>query len=229
MIDIYAQRITPDGIPLWAADGAPVCTAEDQQRSPDIVSDGEGGAVIVWSDSRDFDDTGNDIYAQRIDAEGTRLWAVEDVPLCTFVLNQRSPHLIVSGPGETIVLWNDYRNDLESDVYAAKLDSNGNSPPTGAATPPPTAARLYQNIPNPFNPATTIWFDIIRPTHVRLDIYDVTGALIRRLIDGQMMVGRNEIHWDGTDTDGRTVASGVYFYRLEAGMFKETKKMVLLR
>ncbi len=93
----------------------------------------------------------------------------------------------------------------------------------------PEAFALYQNSPNPFNPVTRIRFDLPRQGYVRLVVYNVKGELVATLADQNMDAGRKEITWDAKDSAGRTATSGVYFYRLVAGEFIETKKMILLR
>ena len=95
--------------------------------------------------------------------------------------------------------------------------------------PVPLVNSLHQNHPNPFNPNTTISFNLRERGHASLAVYDVAGRLVRVLIDGVKEAGPHDVNWDGKDNTGRGVASGVYFYRLEAGSFTETKKMVLLR
>jgi hypothetical protein len=101
---------------------------------------------------------------------------------------------------------------------------------TGDETPlVPAAFALHQNVPNPFNPVTRIRFDLPRTARVRLNIYDVSGKLVRKLVDAEMEPGSKDILWDGRDGGGRSVASGIYFYRLTAGDFVQTRKMVLLR
>ncbi len=94
----------------------------------------------------------------------------------------------------------------------------------------PVVAALNPCYPNPFNPATTISYDVRESVPVTLAIYDVTGRRIRTLVDGQPTnAGHYELTWDGRDQSGRVVASGVYFYRLDAGGFSETRRMVLLK
>jgi len=93
----------------------------------------------------------------------------------------------------------------------------------------PEGYALYQNVPNPFNPITTIRFDLPRRGHVNLSVYDVKGGLVAVLAERELGAGRIEITWDGKDGGGRAVTSGVYFYRLETGSFVSTRKMVLLR
>jgi hypothetical protein len=89
---------------------------------------------------------------------------------------------------------------------------------------------LYQNIPNPFNPATTIRFDVpVGGAHTTLAVYDVSGRLVRVLVDKHMAEGTYREDWDGSDANGNAVASGVYFYRLDAPAFVRTRKMVILK
>jgi flagellar hook assembly protein FlgD len=88
---------------------------------------------------------------------------------------------------------------------------------------------LSQNVPNPFNPSTTLRFGLPEAGQVRLAVYDVTGALVRTLVDGHVDAGMREVAWDGTDAAGREVASGVYVYRLTAKQGMVTKRMVLAR
>ena len=100
---------------------------------------------------------------------------------------------------------------------------------TGDDTPVPDVAFLTQNFPNPFNPATTITFGLKKRGHVSLRIYDAAGRLVDTLADEVQPAGRYEVVWNGSDGNGNTVASGIYFYRLVTGDFVQTKKMVLLR
>lgn len=97
-----------------------------------------------------------------------------------------------------------------------------------ADTPRPKF-ELTQNHPNPFNPSTTIRFSLRERGRASLAIYDVAGRLVRVLADDVMDAGPHDVTWDGKDRGSRAVASGVYFYRLETGVYTETKKMVLLR
>jgi hypothetical protein len=92
----------------------------------------------------------------------------------------------------------------------------------------PTEFSLSQNYPNPFNPATSISFSTPQPAGWTLHIYNVTGKLVRSF-SGHAPAGHQTITWDGLDSRGGTAASGVYFYRLDAGSFTDTKKMVLLK
>lgn len=95
----------------------------------------------------------------------------------------------------------------------------------------PESFKLHQNFPNPFNPQTTIRFEIgsSAGSSVSLDVYNVLGQHVVQLARAEFAAGEYEVIWDGTDRQGSRVASGVYFYRLHVGSEVETKKMVLLK
>ncbi|MDH3216240.1 MAG: PQQ-dependent sugar dehydrogenase [Candidatus Krumholzibacteria bacterium] len=89
---------------------------------------------------------------------------------------------------------------------------------------------LGQNYPNPFNPSTVIHYEVaMSGRNVTLQIYDVTGRLVRTLVDGYETGGHRTTTWDGKDDGGQTVSTGVYFYQLNAKGFSETRKMVLIK
>jgi hypothetical protein len=88
---------------------------------------------------------------------------------------------------------------------------------------------LYQNYPNPFNPVTNVTFTLPSRGHAKLSIYNIEGRLVKTLVDGEFDGGAKTVLWNGTDSRGNPVASGVYFYRLRAGADVMTKKMILLK
>jgi hypothetical protein len=94
----------------------------------------------------------------------------------------------------------------------------------------PRRTVLHGNVPNPFNPTTTIRFDLAHTGHVRLRIYDVAGRLVRTLVDEKRAAAFGHMAvWNGMDDRGQRTSSGVYFYRLEAGSHSETRKLVMLK
>lgn len=91
---------------------------------------------------------------------------------------------------------------------------------------------LSQNVPNPFNPSTTIAFELPEDgtaRRVSIRVYDIRGALVRVLLEDDLTGGRRSVQWDGRDTKGREVPSGVYFYRLSHGDRSLVRKMILLK
>ena len=151
-------------------------------------------------------------------------------------------------PGETALIeaTSDATN-LAPGEHRLDIVVRGNDPATPSVTVPvilvvtsgdvtgidpevgPARFELYTNHPNPFNPTTTIAYDLPRPTTVRLVIYDVSGRKIRDLVDANEPAGHRTVIWDARNASNEPVASGVYFYRLIAGDFVRTRKMVLLK
>lgn len=115
--------------------------------------------------------------------------------------------------------------DLVPEFSGGSVSLNSRAP--GAALP--TDFALSQNVPNPFNPTTNISFALPKDSKVSLSIYNVLGQHVKTLVDDYMRAGQQTVSWDGTDVTGRTVASGVYFYKLNANEFSQTKKMMMLK
>ena len=88
---------------------------------------------------------------------------------------------------------------------------------------------LHQNYPNPFNPSTQIRYDLPLDEYVTIIIYDVMGRKIKSLINTNQEAGYRSITWDATNDLGKPVSAGMYIYTIQAGEFRQTKKMVLLK
>ena len=93
----------------------------------------------------------------------------------------------------------------------------------------PGTFSLEQNWPNPFNPKTRIDFSIPEPSHVKVEIFNLLGQSVLVLLDQYMSAGSHTIEWRGMDNRNKPVSSGIYFYRLQAGTYSKTKKMMLLK
>jgi hypothetical protein len=93
----------------------------------------------------------------------------------------------------------------------------------------PVEFTLEQNYPNPFNPNTVIRYSIVSPSLVSLKIFDILGREVKTLVNKEQVNGVYEVNWDGDDELGNKVSTGVYFYRLDAGDFVQTKKMMLIK
>lgn len=101
-------------------------------------------------------------------------------------------------------------------------------PGSGEMPPVPTAFALRQNQPNPFDQTTSIRFELPAETRVRLEIFDAQGRLVRTLTDGAYPAGFHAVEWDHRTDGGNALGAGVYLYRIQAGAFRDQKKMVLL-
>ena len=120
--DIYAQKVDSIGAVQWTANGIVVCTKAGTQSAPKIVSDGSGGGIVVWEDSL----TANpDIYAQRISSVGATMWASGGVGVCTNVSAQNNPRITTDSVGGAIIVWQDFRNGNDYDIYAQRINPSG--------------------------------------------------------------------------------------------------------
>ncbi len=93
----------------------------------------------------------------------------------------------------------------------------------------PQEFALEQNFPNPFNPSTAINFALPSPARIKLEIFNILGRSVRTLLDNEYPAGYHDIIWDGNDSQGNPVASGIYLYRLSSGETNLVRKMVLLK
>jgi hypothetical protein len=225
--DIYARRVNSSGTVLWTDEGVAVCTADGPQANVQITSDGVGGAIVIWEDYRTF----SDIYTQRVDADGTRLWTENGVAISTALDYQSIPQIASDGDGGAIATWCDYRDvsTTSSDVYAQRISAGGAVAAVAAPVSPTMGRMLVQNAPNPFGSGTALRFHLPSAGQARLSIYDVNGRLVRVLVDGELPAGGHETVWDGRDTSGRGMGSGTYFARLLAGRRGQTLRIALVR
>ncbi len=123
--DIYAQKINSTGHTKWFGNGLAICNDTSAQESPNLCSDGAGGAIITWHDYRNFGTTDYDIYAQHIDTNGITQWMNNGTLICNASNYQRYPQLCSDGNGGAIITWYDGRG-TNYDIYAQRINSSGN-------------------------------------------------------------------------------------------------------
>ncbi len=125
--DIYAQRINSTGDVQWTTNGVHVCNASDKQRDPQIISDGSGGAVITWDDTRGGD-LDLDIYAQRVNSAGDTQWDANGTVICNATADAYIPQICSDGSGGAIITWWDERGGgSEEDIYAQRVNYAGDT------------------------------------------------------------------------------------------------------
>ena len=112
-----------------------------------------------------------------------------------------------------------YSFDLEAVVSNIDLDQLGI----------PKVFALNQNFPNPFNPSTTIRYQLPQATHVSINVYNLLGQMMTTLVDEDQKAGYKAVVWDGTNSSGHSVSSGLYIYRMKAGEFIDVKRMIFLK
>ncbi len=117
----------------------------------------------------------------------------------------------------------------DEDLKALRFESQGTIVVELTGKTLPKEYRLYSCYPNPFNPTTTIRYDLPNDGHVKLLVYDLQGRLMRTLVSEQREAGYQSVIWDGRDDNGSMLPSGMYFYQLSAGSFSQVKKMALVK
>ena len=233
--EMYAQRLSGSGSIRWIANGVALTTSGTSKTAPFAIGDGKGGALMAWHELRA--PNSYNVYAQKVDSLGTAAWGTSGAAMATAINAQRYPSIVSDGAGGAIVAFDDLRNGTDTNIYAQEINGaglvGGGLLPTGIReTPRSAVARLRQNTPNPFNPSTSISFDLDARSFVALSVFDVRGKEVAALIRGEMDAGTHTRAWNATG-----LASGVYLYRLSvvpAGgvgthAFSETRKLVLLK
>ncbi|HMQ78904.1 MAG TPA: exo-alpha-sialidase [Ignavibacteria bacterium] len=211
--EIYYKRST-DGGATWGVDTRLTNFAESSQLPSIAVSDNL--VHVVWYDWRDAN---TEIYYKQSYNGGTN-WA-PDTRLTENADISLYPSVAVSGP-LVHVIWRDVR-DIDAEIYY-KRNPTGNIGIQNISTEIPSSYSLSQNYPNPFNPLTSFEFRVAESGFVNLTIYDAIGRVVEILQNGELQPGIYKADWDASN-----YPSGVYFYKLSAGSFTETKKMILIK
>ena len=121
--DIYAQRVNSSGVVQWLTNGVPVCVVVFEQDTISMISDGLGGAILTWQDYRSNNGF-PDIYAQRVNTNGTMLWTANGVNICNQAAAQRGPKLVSDGLGGAFITWFDNRAG-NYDIYTQRIATGG--------------------------------------------------------------------------------------------------------
>ncbi|GEM_PF-2289560 len=205
--------------------------ANDYDVANDLALDAAGNVYVTGLSSRG-QDGGYDYATVKYDSQGAESWAIryegpgDDIP-SAIALDQEG-HVYVTGYSEKTP-------GADQDYLTIKYEQSAVTRVEQPQTAPVYDYQLAQNYPNPFNPETKFVFALPQAGEVKLNIYSLTGQLVRALVDGKIAAGRHEIPWNGQDQFGLTVANGVYWYQLivtgEGGKmaFRETKKMAVLK
>jgi hypothetical protein len=175
-----------------------------------------------FSDLGGEDNAGLNTNGRRVEAFKLQLAIRPDARVQTATINARTDER--SGP--PVFGYEDGVTAAEPVIVggAITLSAGGSDP-----LPLPTAVSLSQNYPNPFNPTTEIEYGLPDAREAKLTIFNILGQTVRNLVSERQEAGYHKVVWDGCDNTGRQVPSGAYLYKLEAGDFSQSMKMVLLK
>jgi hypothetical protein len=245
-VDLTASRHIAGELVVLENDGTGSFTIP---RAYPVAYAAEDVAVLDLDDDGDLDMAVADVNSHEVfpvlqyicgDANNSGSINVADI---NYLVN----YIFRGGPPPRPLEAGDCNGDCTINVgdinYLVNFVFKGGPPPVcyceggGAASPVadnvsgsvPQTFMLYEAYPNPFNPTTTISYDLPFPSEVRLDVFNVAGQRVTSLVNEYQTAGHKSVVWDGRSDAGNAVASGVYFYRLTAEGYRESKKMVLLK
>ncbi len=247
----YASHYMPSDISAADLDGdgdidliAPNSDAYDQSVISVILNDGDGtfqptvyynsGGYPLATFTSDLDKDGDiDIIVAN--------WMTDSLSILLNIGDATfaEPIQYAAGDSPASLCTADFDHDTYDDLAVANRTSNdllvymnqGNASDVedDSTSPLPVEFRLAQNSPNPFNPDTQIKYDLAQSGRVNLAVFDILGRKVVTLVDAFRRTGTYQAIWDGTDSNGKPAATGIYFYRLKIGDFSDTRKMILLR
>src|SRR5205823_8881315 len=122
--NIYSQRISADATPRWTTDGVAVCTFASDQIYAELVTDGAGGAIYSWQDSR-AGAANATFFTQHLAANGVAAWILNGISLCTAASHRSDMATISDGAGGAIAAWVDYRSGDSTDIYSQRVSGAG--------------------------------------------------------------------------------------------------------
>jgi hypothetical protein len=249
--DLWLLRTDDNGDTLWTKryNGNPTFNDVDQGRDIQLISDdgffilGQSG-VSIWLLSTDmngdtlrttqfygtgtsFNQTADGGYIIaggmsiiRTDDTGVPMWTRDTDGFCNSVLQLFDGGYLVAG-GSPIF--------GATDLWLFRLGPDGTTAIRNEGHTGPDRYELSQNYPNPFNPTTTISYSVDRQDHVELTIFNMLGQPVRKIVSESIPAGTYTVTWDGRNDAGQLLSSGSYFYRLKAGNYTHTRRMVFLK
>jgi len=256
--DVMVQRLDTLGTRMWAESGAPASVNVDAQTGPSVVYDPPGAALLAWSDNRNgnWDIYARKVSIARGPLVATELVAFAARPSVDGI--QVTWQLSRCEDGGAFAVSRSENGGASWGKIAPKIDRSNLSFSFADATPEPGKSyryrvgvsdskggrvlfetegmwmpalplTLHQNYPNPFNPSTTIRYYLPARSHVLLNVYDISGRLVARLVNGAQAGGAHSVEWNGENESGGRASSGIYFMRLDAGGKSLTRKVVMMR
>lgn len=216
-LDIYAQNLDPTGSPQWANNGISIGTFLGDQKNPNIVSDKDSGAIVVWEDNRN----GNlDIFSQKINKNGTLAWTSQGVPICTAAGDQSTAKNVPDNKGGCVYAWEDLRNG-NIDIYAHHLFQSGSA---NAVVDLSSIISSYMLFPNPSSDQIHLKFYLEKNTSLHFELFDLQGKLIHQfdMEKNKFYIGENTVT---LETKNLNLIQGTYFLKINDGHSQQVLKL----
>jgi hypothetical protein len=236
--DVWFQRSTDSGQNWLTAPVRVNDAATNNQYWPCIQCDTSGVLYVIYYDTRFQSTAINSFLAYSTDAGST--WTNQRLSDSSFSGALPNSEVrfgdyiqVDAFANKVIPVWTDDRAGTPNqEIYTAKVQNLISVENISSGIP--RSFKLYQNYPNPFNPSTKIKFDLPSSVdqyyyHVKLEVYDVLGKRVAVLLDKQLRSGSYEFEWDSEALPNLLLTSGIYFYRLSAGEYISTRKMIIIK
>ena len=189
--------------------------------------------TLDGSNSYDSDGTINGYSWSQSQNGDQVVFSSTDETVVTFTVPEESPNDI-SDSSVTCIIYltvtdNDGNTDMSQVIVTGFLNDGGEQLELSDASNTSFNFKLNQNYPNPFNPVTSLSYNLPKGSYVRIIIYDMLGNVVNNLVNTNQSSGYKSVQWNATNNQGQPVSAGIYLYSIEAGEFRQTKKMVFLK
>ncbi len=203
--DIYVQKLNRNGVAQWTPSGVLVAASNFPQINPNVCGDGNGGAIIAWQDSSNNSQW--NIYTQRFDLNGNRLWGNSGVPVSNATASQTGPKNISDKNGGSIYVWEDYRAGGIRDIYAHHIGADGMS--IGIEENHPVSNLTVY--PNPFINDLNLHYTLSQTGYISIEIHNILGETVAEILPSTTLqeAGKHSIHYQASE-----LASGIYFLEI---------------
>lgn len=226
--DIYIQRLSTAGAIDFAINGATITSDSTSQTAPSVAAN-TVGAVVSWTQP----DLSDDIFARAISSGTASLNPISSsLHVIGKTANQNASRALQSSGNSFLVFWQDSR-DGNVDIYMNRVATTTSSQGGDEGGESQKITGTLKPIGNLFDPtkgeSATIAYNLSQDAFVKINIYTLSGELVKTLVDENRAAGDSATSWDGRNLSGAIVASGIYFVNLSAGSLSVTKKIAILK
>jgi len=225
---VYGQKFSSNGTALWGSNGIAFSPLGGNQPTAYNICVKDTNAFCYYQETAGG--VNYVVKAFRVGKSGGFIWSGNILTPGSLLSAKLRLNAVMNSNGMSILSWTDRRSD-NGGIYAQNINFDGTFGTVGIiklGNEIPEKCELMQNYPNPFNPVTKIKFDIPSvatvPRTVSIGIYDILGREVQSLVNEELKPGSYEVEFDGSK-----LSSGVYYYRMNAGDFADTKKMILAK
>ncbi len=234
---ILAQKFDTAGARQWGGTGAVLLPVDATYKSYPRAGAVGDGCMVFYADEPGGGFNQDRLLGMMLDGDGNQVWPGSPILVSSVLSSKSRLPLAIADAGNAIILWEDSRNGTP-DVYGQSVNIDGTlgvepvAVEGGDTTPQPTlpdAFHVYDAYPNPFNPLTTLAFDLPVASRVEVRVYDVSGRLVRTLLARDLPADHYQVRWDGTDDTGRRQPSGGYLFQVRTPQRVQTRTMMMVK